>query len=63
MVYPNLYQVEVYKQENNKLVLKTVEEIETTIREYLKESVRNYNADLTQQLQDRTSFYNSLVLP
>ncbi len=60
--FPNLYAVEVYKQDSehaNTLILKTKEEIKTTIREYLTQIVDSYNTFLTEQNTKKTNYYNS----
>jgi len=43
-IYPNVFKVEVYKEKDKKLVLKTVDEIEKAIMDYLNEQVRLYNS-------------------
>ena len=60
--FPNIYEVAVYKQDPetpNRLVLKTKEEIKTTIRDYLSSKVQQYNTVLTTQLSQKDAFYNS----
>lgn len=57
--YPDLYDIDVYKQIDNRLVLKSVPEIEQTITTYLQSLVIKYNNQLTAQANARNSFYNS----
>lgn len=59
LIYPNFYHVEVYNQEAwNKLTLKTIDEIEDSIRFYLKSIVTKYNQDLQDQLDKKWNYYN-----
>lgn len=48
-IYPNLFKVEVYKKDQNKIILKTIPEIEQAIKNYLKEELRVFNAKLEQE--------------
>ncbi len=57
-IYPNLYDVEVYKNINWKLTLKNVDEIKISIKNYLKKIIRNYNIKLSNELKNKTDFYN-----
>ncbi|MDD3263232.1 MAG: VCBS repeat-containing protein [Candidatus Absconditabacteria bacterium] len=58
-VYPNLYDVSVYKQEGSNLVLKTIAEIQQGITAYLISKAKEYNQLLTKQEQKRQQYYNS----
>ena len=55
--YPDIFSVDVYKEKNWKLVLKTPNEIAQSIKNYLKQVVRDYNNKLGQQLAKKNSFY------
>lgn len=60
MEYPNLYEVEVYKKSEGKLVLKTQDEIKTALKKYLTDKAVAYNALLQTQQNKRDSYYQSL---
>ena len=55
--YPDLYDIDVYKQIDNRLVLKSVPEIEQAIVTYLESIVTKYNNQLTAQSNARNAFY------
>lgn len=59
LIYPNLYQVEVFEQDGDKLTLKSVNDIEDAIRDYLKTIVQAYNEKLTDQLNGKSAFYSA----
>ncbi len=56
-IYPTLYKVEVFKEKDWILMLKTPEEIEQSMRSYLKKSVKKYNEYLIKQQQKKSVFY------
>lgn len=58
--YPNLYEVEVYKKVDDKLVLKTVPEITEAIKKYLTNKAEEYNNLLQAQKNKKTQYYQSL---
>jgi hypothetical protein len=55
--YPNLYEVEVYKEADGKLILKTEEEIRDAIKSYLKGKAQEYNTLLNAQIDKRNNGY------
>lgn len=60
--FPNLYSIPVYKQDpnnSNRLVLKSKEELKTTIRDYLYSIVNSYNTILTEQSNKKNIYYAS----
>lgn len=59
--FPNLYNVAVYKtgSTNNTLILKTIPEIEQTIRQQLRDHVIQYNAELITQQANKTNYFNA----
>lgn len=57
-VYPNLYDVSVYKKEWSNLTLKSALEIEQWIIAYLVDKSKEYNLILTEQEQKRQKYYN-----
>ena len=57
--YPNIYEVEVYKEVNNVLILKTPTEIKEAIKTYLVNKANEYNVVLTQQKNKKNSYYTS----
>ena len=42
LVYPNIYDIEVYKKEGTNLILKSPQEIEASIYLYLRNKVKEY---------------------
>ncbi|HMT00890.1 MAG TPA: hypothetical protein PKC14_01055, partial [Candidatus Absconditabacterales bacterium] len=56
-VYPNLYNVEVFKRDGLVQTLKTPDEINSSIKDYLRKKVVLYNSSLTQQQAKRQNFY------
>jgi hypothetical protein len=59
LIYPDLYKTETYTQSGNTLILKTPEQIEIAIKQYLIKVVQKYNSILQGQLSKKTSFYTS----
>lgn len=57
-VYPNFYKVDVFKQQWGQKMLKTIPEIEETIKSYLREKVSDYNKSLKEQYDKRLWLYN-----
>jgi len=57
-IYPDLYKVEVYTWDNEKLTLLSPEEIANNIRNYLRAVVRKYNSYLTGQQAKAPAYYN-----
>ena len=57
-VYPNFYKVEVFKNQWDKKILKTIPEIEESVRSYLREKVSDYNKSLKEQYDNRLVLYN-----
>lgn len=58
--YPNLYDVEVYKKVDNKLILKTPTEIREAIKKYLTDKAIEYNTLLEAQKNKKSQRYSSL---
>lgn len=58
--YPNLYEVEIYKKVDNKLILKTPIEIREAIKKYLTDKAIQYNTLLQVQKNKKTQYYQSL---
>lgn len=59
MVYPDLYKVDVFKQQWWKRILKSIPEIKETIKSYLREKVSDYNISLKEQYDKRISVYEN----
>ena len=59
MNYPNLYEVEVYNEVGNKLVLKTPTEIRESIKKYLTDKAVEYNSLLEAQKNKKDQYYQS----
>ena len=57
--YPDLFNVYVYKKTGDKLILKTPDEIDQTIKDYLKSVVKKYNNKLQNELNNKDNFYNT----
>lgn len=57
--YPNLYEVKVFKQDDGKLVLKTIDEIKEAIKEYLINKAQEYNWLLNEQRDKKNNGYYS----
>jgi hypothetical protein len=60
--FPNLYGVSVYSpdpENNNTLLLKSISEIEQTIRQYLRDHVIAYNNLLVIQEANKINYYNT----
>jgi len=57
--YPNLYEVNVYKESDSKLILKSPDKIKDAIIEYLKKKAIDYNALLNTQRQKRNAYYTT----
>jgi len=58
--YPNLYEVKVYNEAGNKLILKTPTEIRDAIKNYLTGKAMEYNTLLDKEIQQRDNgYYNS----
>jgi len=55
--YPNLYEVKIYQQSGEKLILKDTGAIREAIKTYLKDKVTEYNTLLAQQKQKRDGGY------
>lgn len=58
--YPNLYEVEIYKTVENKLIIKTPSEIREAIKTYLRNKVSEYNTVLEGQKNKKDQWYTSL---
>lgn len=58
--YPNLYEVEIYKKIDNKLILKTPSEIREAIKKYLTGKVMEYNTLLEAQENKKNQWYTQL---
>jgi DNA-binding transcriptional regulator GbsR (MarR family) len=58
LIYPDLWKVPVYKKVGNKYVLKSINEISQSIKDYLRQVVKQYNQELKIQLTKRNSYYN-----
>lgn len=57
--YPNLYEVEVYNENDTILTLKQPNEIREAIKTYLKNKADTYNAALTTQLNKKNQYYQA----
>ena len=57
--YPNLYEVEIYKKIDNKLILKGTGEIREAIKAYLSNKAIEYNTLLQQQQNKKNQYYQS----
>lgn len=57
-VYPNVYDIPVYKQEWSILTLKTIEEINQSMLDYLLSKTKEYNTLLLAQEKTRQQHYN-----
>jgi hypothetical protein len=57
--YPNIYEVEVYKEVDDTLILKTPTEIKESIKTYLVNKAVEYNTLLEQQQNNKNSYYAS----
>lgn len=57
--YPNLYEVEIYKEVGSKLVLKTPEEIREALKTYLINKAVEYNTILETQMNKKNQYYQS----
>ncbi|HCB52061.1 TPA: hypothetical protein DEP21_05895 [Patescibacteria group bacterium] len=58
-VYPNLYEVAVYTQQNKVLTLKTIPEINQAIRDYLISKSKEYNTILKTQYTKSATYYQT----
>lgn len=57
--YPNIFEVEVFKEDWNwNKTLKSRNEIQSSIEEYLLQKVESYNQKLEDQLQNNSDFYS-----
>ena len=56
--YPNLWKVPVYNEKDGKRILKTIPEIKDSLEIFLKDKVKDYNNDLTNQYVNRFNYYN-----
>jgi len=59
LTYPDIFSVDVYYKSWDKLVLKTPEQIDESIKDYLRNVVKTYNQKLQLQLDKKNDFYNS----
>lgn len=57
--YPNLYEVPVYTQSGDKLILQTPEEIRQSIKTYMTQRIQSYNTLLQEQNSKKTTFYQT----
>ena len=57
--YPNLYEVQVYKKVNDKLILKGTGEIREAIKTYLTNKAIEYNTLLQAQQNKKNQYYQS----
>lgn len=57
LVYPNIYDIEVYKKEGTNLILKSPQEIEASIYLYLRNKVKEYNTLLSGQDAKKLKYY------
>jgi hypothetical protein len=57
--YPNLYEVQIYKKADNKLILKGTGEIREAIKTYLTNKAVEYNTLLQTQLNKKNQYYQS----
>lgn len=57
--YPNLYEVEVYNENDTLLTLKQPNEIREAIKTYLRNKANTYNAALTTQLNKKNQYYQA----
>jgi hypothetical protein len=57
-VYPDVWKVPVFKEVENNRVLKSVDEIKTSLKEYLLTKAIEYNNDLTSQFNKRFWYFN-----
>ncbi len=57
--YPNLYEVQIYKKADNKLILKGTWEIREAIKTYLTNKAVEYNTLLQTQLNKKNQYYQS----
>lgn len=55
--YPNMYDVSVYKEEWSVLVLKSIEEIHTSLLDYLTAKAKEYNRLLLTEENKRYQYY------
>lgn len=56
-VYPNIYDVSIYKQEDSVLILKNINEINQSIVEYLISKTKEYNKLLSTQISNSNKYY------
>jgi len=54
--YPDIFSVDVYYKSGNKLILKTPDQIDWSIRDYLKNLVKTYNQKLQAELDKKQNF-------
>lgn len=60
-IYPNVFKIEVYQIENGKLKLKSIDDIEKSIYNYLSEQVKVFNGFLQKQSSiSQWEWYNLL---
>lgn len=57
--YPNLYEVQVFKKVNDKLILKGTGEIKEAIKTYLTNKAKEYNTLLDAQTKKKSLYYQT----
>jgi hypothetical protein len=57
LIYPNLYKAETFDGNTNMLDLKSPEDINDAIKEYLRETTKKYNEYLSEQQNKKNNFY------
>ncbi len=57
--YPNIYEVNIYKQVGDKLILKEIPEIRDAIKEYLIKKAAEYNIILATQQSNKQQYYTT----
>lgn len=59
LIYPNLYEVEVYKETEDTLILKSPEEIRKTLKTYLINKAVEHNTILENQKNKKNTYYGN----
>lgn len=57
--YPNLYEVPVYTKTGDKLILKSAEDIRSSIKTYMIQRIQEYNTLLQEQSNKKNAFYQT----
>ncbi len=58
IVYPNVFNIQVFEEDWDKIVLKSKEDIRTAVEDYYRDIVDDYNSQLEEQLANSSSFYS-----